>query len=213
MSQAADKSTTGVAAILLAAGTSSRMGAANKLLLPYAGKPMVHRVVEAVSAANIAECIVVLGHEADEVRAALGGLPVKFVVNKDYAVGMGTSVSAGVRETLPATQGFLVCLSDMPLITTAEYNAIIAQFKTNVASDKTAIVRPSFDSRPGNPVLLSAYYRIAMQALEGPMGCKPIVKAHIDSVSYVEMSTGHVLQDADTPAAYAALKSEKGLSD
>ncbi len=207
MSTVVNTSGQGIAAIVLAAGTSSRMGAENKLLLPYAGKPMVVQVVSSICKAKIAECIVVLGHEAEVVKEALHDLPVTFVLNKHYKAGMGTSVRAGVQEAGPATRGFLVCLSDMPLITTAEYNAIIAQFDDAIRSDTRAIVRPRYAGRSGNPVLLAAHYRAAIQALDGPLGCKPIVQAHSNHVTYVDMTAGHVLQDADTPEAYAGLKS------
>ncbi|MEM8485179.1 MAG: nucleotidyltransferase family protein [Bacteroidota bacterium] len=206
MSRQGDKSEQGVTAIVLAAGISRRMGADNKLLLPFKGQPLVFRVVSAVCKADIARCIVVLGHEAARVKAALQGLPVEFVVNEAFAEGMGTSISVGVKKAGVATAGFLVCLSDMPLITTEEYNAIIHQFETSVARNPAVIVRPNHAGQPGNPVLLASEHRVAMEEQRGAAGCKPIVQQHIDQVVYVETSTDHVLQDADTPEAYAAMR-------
>lgn len=211
-----DKSCRGVTAIVLAAGMSSRMGDVNKLLLPFAGEPLVRRVVAAVCRADIASCIVVLGHEAEDVATALQGLPVSFVTNPDYTAGMGTSIAAGVlatglKDAGTATTGYLVCLSDMPLITTETYNAIIHKFEAAVAEDPAAIVRPRHDGQPGNPVLLSAYYREMMQNHRGADGCKPLVKQHNNHLVYLEMSDNHVLKDTDTPAAYEALKERSNI--
>ena len=90
-----------VTAVLLAAGTSTRMGGVNKLLLPVGGMPLVRRSVETLLRASVGEVVVVLGHEAERVRAAVGALPVRCVVNAAYASGMTSSIQAGVRAAAP----------------------------------------------------------------------------------------------------------------
>ena len=87
-----------IAAVVLAAGRSTRMGAENKLLADIGGKPMVRRVVEAALASRARPVLVVTGHQADGVRAALAGLEVAFVDNPDYAVGLSSSLKAGIAR-------------------------------------------------------------------------------------------------------------------
>src|SRR5690554_1480522 len=98
-----------VACVVLAAGSSRRMGAHNKLLLPYRGMPMIRQVVLQALASNCSRVIVVVGHSAPEIEQALAGLSVQFVINARHAQGMGHSVAAGVAA-VPDTDGVLICL-------------------------------------------------------------------------------------------------------
>ncbi len=117
-----------IAAIVLAAGKSSRMGAVNKLLIPIDGKPMVRRAAEAVLAAGLSPVLVVTGHQHEQVEGALKSLPVTFLNNKDYAAGMSTSLRVGLDAVPPASDGALVALGDMPLITAAELGQLVNAF-------------------------------------------------------------------------------------
>ena len=117
-----------IAAIVLAAGRSTRMGAANKLTADVGGKPMARRVVEAALASAASPVLVVTGHQAVDVRSALAGLTVAFVDNLDYAVGLSSSLKAGIRAVPPTADGALVLLGDMPQITAAHLERLIAAF-------------------------------------------------------------------------------------
>jgi molybdenum cofactor cytidylyltransferase len=118
-----------ISAIVLAAGTSKRFGAENKLLIDWGGKPMIRHVVETVLAADPGEVVVVTGHEADRIESALAGLPVRFAFNERYQEGMGTSIACGVRAASPHTYGFLIALGDMPNLKQDHYHALIARFR------------------------------------------------------------------------------------
>lgn len=231
MAEVAGAASVRVAAIVLAAGESRRMGDANKLLLDVRGKPLVAHVVEqllAVDAATIDRVIVVLGFEAEPVRAGLMARSavgracsegrLTFVVNGGYAEGMASSIRAGVEAAGAVAGGvgaagvgagdapvggYLFCLADQPFIESAEYARIGRAFLESVAARPGAIVVPRHAGRRGNPVALSFVYRGEISALRGAKGCLPIVERHADAVEYVEMAEDHVLRDVDTAADLA----------
>ena len=186
------------------------MGEQNKLLLPFDGKTVIERVVQHVGKSEAGEVLVVLGHEAEKVREKLQGESLICVENPRYAEGMTSSIQAGVLHADPETQGFLICLSDQPLLETEEINLIIEAFLEMLPQDPEAIILPRFEGQPGNPVLFSHTYRARILAHQEPNGCKAIVQAHKPHIHFVEMPTSHVLQDMDDPEAYAALLKGQG---
>ena len=192
-----------ISAIILAAGESTRMGAENKLLLPFQGTTLLGATVTAVTHSRVGETIVVVGHEQERVRKALAGLPVRIVFNPDYREGMSTSIHAGVRACSPDTRGLMICLSDMPRVGSADLNRLIDRFE---GADQDAIVLPTFSGQRGNPVLFSCRFRPEVLAVRGPTGgCKSVVKAHPEAVIEVPLERDNVLQDIDTPEDYRRL--------
>ncbi len=194
-----------ITAIVLAAGESRRMGSANKLLLPFGETTLIERVVGAARQSEAGDVIVVVGHEADRVRAVLEGHRVTVVENDRYREGMTTSIHAGVRAASPEAAGFMICLSDLPLIEPEELNRLIAAFEQAARDDERPIVVPTFESRRGNPVLFSAFYKPELLDQTGLMGCKEMVKQNPHHVLEVAMATDHVLRDIDTMEAYRRL--------
>lgn len=193
-----------VSAIVLAAGESKRMGEQNKLLLSYRGKTVIGHVVETILNSNVAEVVVVVGHEQEHIRGALQDYSVSFAENLHYEEGMGTSIRAGIKHAGIHT-GYMVCLSDLPLITAEEYSQLVHAFLTHRENDGSAITVPRFEGQRGNPVTLSSIYRPAMLSHHGIMGCRGIVKQHPDHVYFIDMDTNHVVYDIDTPEAYLGL--------
>jgi molybdenum cofactor cytidylyltransferase len=194
-----------LAVIVLAAGLSRRMGGANKLLLPFAGKTLLEATLDRVLAAGIGETLVVLGHDADRVQALLAPYAVRTAVNPDFTGGMTTSIQAGIRAASPAAEGFMICLADMPLIEPAIYCELAAVFSREQAREPRTIVQPVYRTTPGNPVVLPALYREQILALDFPDGCRPIVRAHKEFVVQVAVDTDAVVRDADTPDDYRRL--------
>jgi len=188
-----------IAALVLAAGRSTRMGA-NKLLADVGGKPMVRHAVEAALASQAEAVVVVTGHEAARVRAALAGLDVRFAQNDLYADGLSTSVRAGVAAAEGA-DGALVCLGDMPGLTARTIDRLIAAF--NPAEGRGVIV-PVHDGRRGNPVLWGRAFFADLMALSGDVGAKPLLAGAADAVCEVEIGDDGVLTDLDTPDALDA---------
>ncbi len=189
-----------IAALVLAAGKSSRMGAANKLLAEVEGKPMVARVVDAALASDARPVIVVTGHQQQDVRAALAGREVQFVHNPDYADGLSTSLRAGLAALPANTDAALVCLGDMPDVSAAHIGRLAAAFDPE---EGRTICVPTFAGKQGNPVLWGADWFAEMQNLKGDVGAKHLIGEHADAVCEVPMPDEATLRDIDTPEEMA----------
>ena len=199
-----------VDAILLAAGQSKRMGSRNKLLEPVGGEPLIRRVAAAVGAAGIRRLIVVTGHQADRVRDALSGLEYRFADNPDYPTGMGSSVAAGARAVFDAADppdAAIVCLGDMPDITPAMLDALIANY--DPAAGRT-IVAATGGGQRGHPVLWDRRFAEDLASLSGDAGARDILREHAGQTVTVEMDNIAVLRDLDTPAAFDAYREGLG---
>jgi molybdenum cofactor cytidylyltransferase len=195
-----------VAAIVLAAGQSKRMGS-NKLLADLGGAPMIRRSVEAARAAGIDGMIVVTGHEADKIAAALEGLGIEIVHNPDYAHGLATSLKRGLAAVPEGADAVLVCLGDMPRVTPKAMGRLIAAFNPE---ELRTICVPVHKGRRGNPVLWGRKHFSAMAALGGDRGAKALMEQFADELVEIEMADDGVLIDADTPEALARLRSGPG---
>lgn len=191
-----------VSAIVVAAGFSSRMGDAHKMLLPFGEGLVVTHTVKQVMASGAGEVIVVTGHKAEAVEEALAFLPVKVVRNEDYASGLSSSLKAGIEAA--NGNSYMLCLADMVSIEPAEYAQLINTFES--AGDADLIVLPRFQGQKGNPVIFSSSYRDELLAHGAKEGFKELVQAHRDKVLWVDMLTGHVLQDMDEWSDYERLK-------
>ncbi len=193
-----------IAAIVLAAGQARRMGRP-KQLAGIGGEPMIRRAVETVRDAGFGEIVVVTGHEAERVGAALRGLSVTIVRNPDYADGLSTSLRAGLDALSPDTDAALIALADMPAVSPADIARIVAAYDP---AEGRAIVAPVHQGKRGNPVLWSAAYFAEMRALSGDMGARRLLIEHADAVAEVELGPG-VLIDIDTPDDLAAFGGEE----
>ncbi|HWB51884.1 MAG TPA: molybdopterin-binding/glycosyltransferase family 2 protein [Stellaceae bacterium] len=191
-----------IAALLLAAGKSSRMGS-NKLLEEIDGRPMVARTAQRLLASRARPVVAVLGNQADLVDAALGKLPVERVRNPDFAAGLSTSLKRGLATLPPEIDGVVVCLGDMPLIAGRDLDRLIAAFNP---LEGRAIVVPTRRGRRGNPVLWARQFLPEMMALSGDQGARKLIEEHADLVAEVEMDNDAILIDIDTPQALAELR-------
>jgi molybdenum cofactor cytidylyltransferase len=192
-----------IAAVILAAGRSSRMGAENKLLADVGGAPMVRRVAQTVLASQARPVIVVVGHQASRVRAAVQDLDVTFVENPDYADGLSTSLHRGL-DALPETaDGAVIALGDMPRVSAAEIDRLIAAYNP---LEGRSICVPTVDGKRGNPVLWGRVFFPEMRQVVGDTGARKLIAANAEVVCEVPMSGDGVLTDIDEPAALAALR-------
>ncbi len=193
-----------VAAIVLAAGSSRRMGGPNKLTATIDGRPIVRIAVEAALASRAEPVIVVTGHRSTEVEAALGGLEVRFVHNPDHAGGLSTSLQRGIESLAPETDGAVVVLADMPRVDAATIDRLIAAFDPGADA---LIVVPTFEGKRGNPVLWSRRLFADLLAVEGDTGGRHLIGANRDAVVEVEVGPA-VAIDVDTPEGLAAAGGE-----
>ncbi len=194
-----------IAALLLAAGRSSRMGGPNKLLEPIDGTPMVARVAQRVLSSHARPIVAVLGNHADSVDAALGKLPVERVRNPAFAEGLSTSLKRGLAALPSDTDGVIVCLGDMPLVTGRDLDRLIAAFNP---LEGRAIIVPTRRGKRGNPVLWARRFFPEMAELAGDVGAKHLIGEYAELVAEVEMDSDGVLVDVDTPDALAALRNK-----
>ena len=192
-----------IAALLLAAGQSRRMGGPNKLLAEIDGTPMVAHVARRLLASRARPIIAVLGNQADEIDAALGKLPVERVRNSEFAVGLSTSLKRGIAALPSDLEGVIVCLGDMPLISGRHLDRLIAAFNP---LEGRAIIVPTRRGKRGNPVLWSKQFFPEMAELAGDVGAKHLIGEHAELVAEVEMDDDSVLVDIDTPDALDAFR-------
>jgi molybdenum cofactor cytidylyltransferase len=190
-----------IAAIVLAAGLSSRMGS-NKLLKEVKGKPMIRKTVESVLQSRASPVVVVTGHESDKIREALQGLRVTFVTNPDYAGGLSTSLRSGTRQLPPSADGALVVLGDMPLVPPAAMNKLIAAFNPG---EGRSICVPVHQSERGNPILWGRQHFTELETLKGDRGARVLLVVNADHVIEVSVGSDGVLTDFDTPESLREL--------
>ncbi|GLK78808.1 molybdopterin-binding/glycosyltransferase family 2 protein [Methylopila turkensis] len=192
-----------VAGVVLAAGRSSRMEGPNKLLEIVEGRPLVRHAVEAALASKaLSEVVVVVGHQADRVEAALAGLPVRFAANPAFGDGLSTSLRAGLVALDRSVDGALVMLGDMPRIDPGLIGKLVAAFDP---SSGAHAVLPTRDGKRGNPVLWGRRFFAELMAVEGDVGGRHVLGAYAEFVREVEADAG-VLFDVDTPEALRALR-------
>ena len=189
-----------VAAIILAAGRSTRMGGPNKLLAELNGKKLVRIVVAQALASKASPVIVVTGHQSVEVAAALKGLDVTFVTNPQFADGLATSVKAGVAAVPASADGAIVCLGDMPLIDAKLIDRLVEAF---VPDRGSLIVVPVAGGRRGNPVLWSRRFFPELMTLDGDIGARHLIAQHAEAVAEVEVEGKSAFLDIDTPEMLA----------
>jgi molybdenum cofactor cytidylyltransferase len=190
-----------VAALVLAAGLSRRMGS-NKLLADDGGVPLVRRTVEAALASRARPVLVVTGNEAQRVRGALEGLEVTFIDAPDHAEGLSASLKAGLRALPVPAEAVLVCLGDMPRVPAETLDRLISAWNP---VEGRAICVPVHQGRRGNPVLWDRRFVPEMLDLTGDQGAKALLSAHAELVAEVPVDAPGVHLDVDTPEALAAL--------
>jgi molybdenum cofactor cytidylyltransferase len=194
-----------IAAIVLAAGRSTRMGGPNKLLAEINNQPLVRIAAQQALASQAHPVIVVTGHQREQVAAALDGLDVKLVHNPDFAGGLSTSVKAGIAAVPDDVDGAIVCLGDMPQVSASLIDKLLAAFDPEKGA---LVVVPVIDGKRGNPVVWSRRFFPELATLEGDAGARNLIKGFAEAVTEVPLSGTAALVDVDTPEALEAVKAE-----
>ena len=195
-----------VAAVILGAGRSTRMGGPNKLMEKIGGRPLLRMAVEEALASRARPVIVVTGHQRERVEEALAGLKVQLVHNPDFADGLSTSLKAGLAA-LPAegVDGAIVCLGDMPQVRATLIDRLISAFDPERGA---LVVVPTIDGKRGNPVVWSRRFFPELMALEGDVGARHLIGHYSEAVTEVPVTDTDAFVDVDTPEALVKVKAE-----
>jgi molybdenum cofactor cytidylyltransferase len=194
---------TPAAAVMLAAGRSSRMGQ-HKLLLPVGGRPLVTYAVRAALCSQAHPIIVVLGHNAAAVRAALPMPGLTFITNPAFGQGMSTSLRAGIAAVPAECAGALVLLADQPLVTVGFLNRMLA----SAQAAPEAIVAASYAGQRATPVYFPRAYFAELARTTGDEGGRSVIAAHPAMVRLVEAARPQIGLDVDAPGEYERLVAE-----
>ncbi|MHA7775055.1 NTP transferase domain-containing protein [Roseibium sp. M-1] len=189
-----------IAAIILGAGKSSRMGGPNKLLATLGGKSLIRHAAEAATGAALHQTILVTGHLAEKIGAEVADLDLALVHNPDYADGMAGSIRSGMNALDPETDAVIVLLGDMPGIDANVLRKLISAYRKDANS---LIVTATADGKRGNPVLWDRRFFEALKGLSGDVGARHIIAENSGFVTEVEIGAAARL-DLDTPGALAA---------
>lgn len=190
-------SRTEITAIVLAAGSSSRMGGEDKLMMMIEGKPLLWHAVKNICASDISKCIVVVRSDPEKYRSILTDFNVEVVIAPNAHEGMSASMRTGVDTAAEGSDGYMICLGDMPNLTSNHFNEVIA------AHLDGKIVRPKTnDGRFGHPVLFDQCYYDDLKKMSGDEGARALIKREHENVVELEMGDA-ILIDLDTPEAWS----------
>jgi molybdenum cofactor cytidylyltransferase len=192
-----------IAAIVLAAGRSTRMGGPNKLLAEINGRQLVRIAAEEALASQARPVIVVTGHQRERVEAALKGLDVMLAHNGDFAEGLSTSLKSGIAALPADVDGAVVCLGDMPQVNAQLIDRLLAAFDPEKGA---LVVVPTIDGKRGNPVVWSRRFFPELAALDGDIGARHLIASYPEAVTEVQLTSNAALVDVDTPDALKAVK-------
>lgn len=189
-----------VAGILLAAGSSSRLGQP-KQLLDFNGRPLIRHIAEQALASRLASLTVVVGHRAGEVAAALDGLDLTLVENPLYAQGQSTSLKAGILALSRDRAAAMVLLVDQPFVDTHLIDRLIGLYEESGA----LIVAPRFAGRRGNPVLFDRSLLPEILTVLGDTGAREVIARHRERLATLELADDRPFLDIDTWDDYQEL--------
>ena len=196
-----------ISAILLAAGESSRMKGENKLIKEINGTPLINYAVKNILGSAIDELVIVLGHEKSLIKNIIKeNKKIKFIYNKDYKLGVASSIKKGVSNITKSTEAFFICLGDMPNINQNIYNKLIKTrryYNKKLSPEKRKeIIIPTYEKKDGNPVLFSKFMKEKVMNINGDFGAKKIVEMNKDKILYVPIKNSGVTLDFDTKADF-----------
>jgi molybdenum cofactor cytidylyltransferase len=190
-----------IAAVVLAAGTSSRMGSA-KQLLRLEDRPLLQHVLDHVRASAVSEIVLVLGFAAEEIRRKIDLQNVRVVLNGDYQRGMGTSLKAGLSAVDAQCAGALIVLADQPFVRPATLDRLMAEHLRSRAQ----IVIPTYRGFRGNPVLLDRSVFAEVMTLDGDVGCRAIFGDHLEGIVKLPLDDAGILLDIDRQSDFEAMR-------
>ncbi len=191
-----------IAAIILAAGLSSRMGAF-KPLLPFGNKTVIESTIDYLSAAGIETIIVVVGHRAREIKTHLKNPLLKFTANPDPHSAMAASIICGLRELTSEVRAVIITPVDHPAVPNEVVSQLIDEWRAGAQ-----LVIPTNGGRGGHPVLIDLSFRAELLRLDPDSGLKSFFDAHREEVKRVAVNSTYIARDMDTWDDYRSLHQE-----
>lgn len=189
-----------ISAILLAAGESKRMGEP-KILLRWGQWTIIEKSVDTLLASKIDELIVVIGYKARMIVRTLQARRLRVVINRQYRMGMSTSIRRGLEQVSSKSEAIVIALADLPFIERDLIDHLIEVYRQN----PHGIVLPSYKGKRGHPVILNRFrYEEEMAHLTGDAGCRPILNRHPGDILEVEVESEGVIADIDSWEEYEA---------
>lgn len=182
-----------VAAIILAAGASTRMGRP-KLLLTHHGAPLLRRAVETGVGGGCTDVVVVLGANHEQYRPQLQGTPARLLHNPEFSQGMSSSIRVGIEALAEDTRAAIIMLADQPFIDPS----VIERLITTYVTSKARIVACTYDGVQGAPVLFDRALFLELLLLEGDQGARHVLTIYPRNVTSIEISS-NAATDIDTP--------------
>lgn len=179
--------------IILAAGESKRMGTP-KMLMPYKGKTIIENVIESVTGSDVDKTVVVLGSGSAEIKKIIDHLPVKCCYNKDYQLGMLSSVKCGFRFLPDGFGAALIFLGDQPMVERFVINRVIDVYRNS----GKGILMPVFGKKRGHPLMIDHKYRNEIERLDQGEGLNALAQKYPGDVFEIEVNTSSILKDIDT---------------
>lgn len=189
-----------VAAILLSAGRSSRMGAF-KPLLPFGEKTVIETCVDNLLGGGVRRIVVVVGHRAQEVREKLSHLPVSVAVNDEAGSEMGVSIMRGAEKLPEHVESIFIALVDQPAVGPEVIRKLLEEKRRNSAR----LLVPTHEGRGGHPVLIDGSLREELKNLDAEGGLRSLFDAHRAEVLRVSISSPYVVRDMDEWEDYRSL--------
>jgi molybdenum cofactor cytidylyltransferase len=196
-----------IPALVLAAGLSTRMGRPKATLPLGEGDTFLTRIVRTLQAAEVADIVVVLGHEADSIARSLEhhNLNPRVVFNPKYQSGQLSSVLAGLGTVdRPGVSAMLLTLVDVPLVSSTTVRAVVDRYRQT----RAPIVRPVRGDQHGHPVLIDRSLFDNLRGADPTVGAKAVVRAHVSRAGDVLVDDDGSFLDIDTPEAYARILGE-----
>ncbi len=196
-------------AVVLAAGTSSRLGQP-KQLLDLGGEPLLNHVLRAAAMAPLGGTVLVLGHESRAIGSAVGDFGQVPVINPDFAEGQSTSLRAGIAALPPSATAALILLGDQPLVTPALIGRVIDRFVEGGRTDR--FVQTRYGEIPAPPVLIGRDWFDSLNGISGDQGARELLRDHRDRGEFVESDDDRPL-DIDSRDDYRELLRRTGSGE
>ena len=194
-----------ISCLVLAAGLSSRMQIGNKLLLKVKNITVIEKTIKNLYKSNIDNFLIVLGHQSNLLSKALKNFKIPLIINESYKEGISSSIKKGISRIDNKSDGVMICLADMPKITSRTYNILVENFKKFYDSKIPLIILPEYNGRNGNPVILSNHFFSELKKISGDIGAKFLIKKNKKYIKKVIITEKYILEDIDDLKAYKEL--------